>query len=155
MSYGEFALNGEGNRGALSGYRVLDLADEKGMFCSRLLADMGADVVRVEKTGQEPERSPFFIASNLGKRSVTLNLEAKPGRELFERLVKTADAIVESYQPGYLETLGLDYAALSQINPRLVMASITSFGQDGPYRDYKSSDLVASALGGSRSSSPE
>jgi crotonobetainyl-CoA:carnitine CoA-transferase CaiB-like acyl-CoA transferase len=107
-------------QGALSGYRVLDLTDDKGMLCSRLLADMGAEVVRVEK----------------------------PEPEIFKRLVKTADVLVESFAPGYLESLGLGYPELTQINPRLVMASVTAFGQSGPYRDYKSCDLVASALGG-------
>jgi len=136
------------NRSALSGYRVLDLTDDKGMLCSRLLADMGAEVIRVEKARGSSARSQFFEANNLGKRSVTLNLEVKPGQETFKSLVKTADVIVESYQPGYLEALGLSYSELSQINPRLVTASITNFGQSGPYRDYKSCDMVACALGG-------
>ncbi|MFC1928596.1 CaiB/BaiF CoA transferase family protein [Chloroflexota bacterium] len=142
-------MNGRENRdGALSGYRILDLTDEKGMLCSRLLADMGAEVVRIEKSGRELPGSPFFEANNLGKRSVTLSLEAKSGRELFKRLAKTADVVVESYRPGYLEALTLGYSELSEINPRLIMASITNFGQNGPYRDYKSDDIVASALGG-------
>ncbi len=138
----------ENGRSTLSGYRVLDLTDEKGMFCSRLLADMGAEVIRVEKVGGDSAQSSFFEANNLGKRSVTLNLEVEPGQELFRQLVKTADVVVESYQPGYLEALGLGYTALREINPRLIVASITNFGQNGPYRDYKSCDLVASALGG-------
>ncbi len=142
-------MNRQENRNSvLSGYRILDLTDEKGMLCSRLLADMGAEVVRVEKVRGDLARSPFFMANNLGKRSVTHNLEVKPGQELFKRLVKTADVVVESYQPGHLEALGLGYTELSQINPRLIMASITDFGQSGPYRDYKSCDMVASALGG-------
>ncbi len=136
------------DRSVLSGYRVLDLTDEKGMFCPRLLADMGAEVIRVEKVGRSQAKSPFFQANNLGKRSVTLNLEAKAGQELFKRLGKTADVIVEGYQPGYLETLGLGYTELSKINPRLIMAAITDFGQNGPYRNYKSDNMVASALGG-------
>ena len=102
-------------QGALS---VLDLTDERGRLCCRLLADMGAEVVRVEKP------------------------------ETLRRLVKTADVLVESFAPGYLPSLGLGYPQLAQINPRLVMASITPFGQSGPYRDYKSCDIVASALGG-------
>jgi len=105
---------------ALSVYRVLDLTDERGMLCPRLLADMGADVIRVEK----------------------------PEPEILRRLVETADVLVESFPPGYLPSLGLGYPELSQLNPRLVMASITAFGQSGPYRDYKSCDIVASALGG-------
>jgi crotonobetainyl-CoA:carnitine CoA-transferase CaiB-like acyl-CoA transferase len=105
-------------QGALSGYRILDLTDSKGTLCCRLLADMGAEVTRLEKP------------------------------EALKRLVKTADVLVESFPPGYLPSLGLGYAQLAQLNPRLVMASITPFGQSGPYRDYKSCDLVASALGG-------
>ncbi len=136
------------DRGALSGYRILDLTDEKGMLCSRLLADMGAKVIRVEKAGGNSARSIFFWETNTGKLDITLNLEAERGREIFRRLIKTADVVAESYQPGYLEALGLGYPELSQINPQLIMASITNFGQSGPYRDYKSCDMVASALGG-------
>lgn len=128
----------------LPGYRVFDLADEKGRLCSRLLADMGAKVIRVEAPGQDFPHDH----SNAGKRSISLNLETGQGQELFKRLIETADVLVESYPPGFLEALGLGYSRLSDINPRLVMASITNFGQTGPYRDYKSCDLVACALGG-------
>ncbi len=133
---------------ALSGCRVLDLTDKRGMFCSRLLSDMGAEVVRVERPREIPDRSLFFWATNLGKRGITLNIEAKEGQEIFKNLVGTADIVVESYHPRYLPALGLDYSELSIINPGLIMASITDFGQSGPYRDYKSCDLVSSALGG-------
>ena len=129
-------------QGALSGYRVLDLTDNKGMLCSRLLGDMGAEVVRIEKPASP---SPFYW-ENLGKQVITLDIELKP--EKFRRLVETADVLVESFSPGYLESLALGYPQLSQLNPRLVMASITGFGQSGPYRGYKSGDIVASALGG-------
>ena len=140
-------MNREGNgRGALSGYRVLDLTDEKGMLCSRLLADMGAEVIRVEKPGIVS--AGIFDEANRGKLDITLNIEGKPGQDIFKHLVKTTDVVVESYPPGYLEELGLGYAELSEINRRLVVASITDFGQDGPYRDYKSCDMVAGALGG-------
>ncbi len=134
--------------GALSGYRVLDLADEKGMLCSKLLADMGAEVIRVEKPGRGSAGSLFPDETNRGKLDITLNIEDKAGQDIFKRLVKTADVVVESYQPEYLEALGLGYPQLSEINPRLIMASITNFGQDGPNRHYKSSDMIASALGG-------
>jgi benzylsuccinate CoA-transferase BbsE subunit len=129
-------------QGALSGYRVLDLTDNKGMLCSRLLAGMGADVIRIEKQSSQDR----FCWENLGKRTLALDIERKP--ESFRRLAKTSDVLVESFAPGYLESLGLGYPQLVKINPRLVMASITDFGQSGPYRDYKSCDLVASALGG-------
>jgi len=139
----EFGL---GREGALSSYRILDLTDEKGILCSRLLADMGAEVIRVEKPGVDS--IGIFDEANRGKLDITLNIESKSGQNIFRRLIKTADAMVESYPPGYLELLGLSYPKLSETNPRLIMASITSFGQDGPYRDYKSCDMVASALGG-------
>ncbi len=139
----EFGL---GREGALSSYRILDLTDEKGILCSRLLADMGAEVIRIEKPGVESIGIPD--EANRGKLDITLNIESEFGQDIFRRLIKTADAVVESYPPGYLQTLGLDYHRISEINSRLVMASITGFGQDGPYRDYKSGDMVASALSG-------
>lgn len=139
----EFGL---GREGVLSGYRVLDLTDEKGMVCSRLLADMGAEVIRIEKPGVDSVG--ILNEANRGKLDITLNIENESGQDIFKGLVKTADAVVESYPPGYLELLGLGYHKLSETNPRLIMASITNFGQDGLYRDYKSCDMVASALGG-------
>ncbi len=128
----------------LDGCRVLELADEKGLFCGRLLAQLGAEVIRIEKPGQKPERQ----AANAGKRSISLDIEQKEGRELFSRLAGLSDIVLESFPPGHLEKLGMDYRALSAYNPRLVMASITHFGQTGPYRDYQSSALVSAALGG-------
>ncbi|HEY78739.1 MAG TPA: CoA transferase [Dehalococcoidia bacterium] len=135
-------------RGALTGYRVLDLTDEKGVFGSRLLADMGAEVIRVERPGTSPASSLFFWANNLGKRSITLDIEAGEGQDIFKKLAATADVVIESHTPGYLASIGIGYADLGKINPRLIMASITDFGQDGLYRDYCSCGLVASALGG-------
>ncbi len=133
-------------KGALSGYRILDLTDEKGMLCSRLLADMGAEVVRMEKPGDS--QSSSFLWENMGKRNIALNIEAEAGQGIFKKLVKSADVLVESFRPGYMESLGLGYPQLTEINSRLIMASITGFGQSGPYRDYKSSDLITSAMGG-------
>jgi crotonobetainyl-CoA:carnitine CoA-transferase CaiB-like acyl-CoA transferase len=132
----------------LSGYRILDLADEKGMFCARLLADMGAEVIRVEPPGTGPATSPEIGCLNAGKRRITLDLEKEAGRGLFRRLAAKADVVLETAAPGYLASLGLGYKELSQINPRLVMASITGFGQNGPCRDFKSHDLTLAALGG-------
>ncbi len=129
-------------KGPLSDYRVLELTDEKALLCGRLLAEMGAEVIRIEKA-----ESPFRW-ENLSKKSVTLNIEAKACQGLFQGMVEKADVLVESTPPGHLEPLGLSYSQLSKINPRLIMASITPFGQDGPYRDYKANDLVAGALGG-------
>jgi crotonobetainyl-CoA:carnitine CoA-transferase CaiB-like acyl-CoA transferase len=129
----------------LDKWRVLDLTDEKGMFCSKLLADMGAEVLRIEKPGADVPA----VYANTGKHSLSLNIEMEKGRELLRRIIPETAVVIESYRPGYLDSLALGYPELSRINPGLVMVSITDFGQTGPYRDYKSSDLVASALGGS------
>ena len=137
-------MNRQGS--TLSGYRALDLTDERGMLCSRYLADMGAEVIRIEKPGGSS--GSRFDWQNLGKRAITLDIDLKPGQEIFKRLVKSADVLVESYPAGYLEKLALGYPQLVKINPRLIVASVTDFGQNGPYRDYKSCDIVASALGG-------
>jgi len=147
---------------ALAGLRVLDLADDKAHFCSKLLADMGADVIKVEKPGGDssrwqrpfwggtphPERSLSFWYNNTGKQGITLNLESETGQEIFRELSQKSDVIVETCAPGYLNRLGLSYEALSRANPGLIMASVTGFGQAGPYIDYKSCDVVASAVGG-------
>jgi crotonobetainyl-CoA:carnitine CoA-transferase CaiB-like acyl-CoA transferase len=128
----------------LDGCRVLELADEKALFCGKLLAELGAEVIRIEKPGEKSGQT----AANAGKRCIYLDIENKEGRELFFRLIGISDIVVEGFSPGYLEKLGMDYKTLSAANPRLIMASITHFGQTGPYRDYRSSALVSSALGG-------
>jgi crotonobetainyl-CoA:carnitine CoA-transferase CaiB-like acyl-CoA transferase len=133
--------------GALSDYRIIDLTDEKGVFCSHLLADMGAEVIRiVSPHAGEDELS--YCYQNLGKKSITLDLQAAEGRRLFRKLVACADALVESYRRGYLGGMALGYPELSEINPALVMTSITGFGQSGPYRDYEWNDLTMAAMGG-------
>ncbi|MCX6024575.1 MAG: CoA transferase, partial [Chloroflexi bacterium] len=130
----------------LGPYRVLDLTNEKGLLAGKLMGDLGADVIKIEPPDgdaarnigpfyhdiPDPEKSLHWWAFNLNKRGVTLNLETEDGRDLFRRLVETADFVVESYAPGTMERLGLGYDELSKINPRLVMASITPFGQTGP-----------------------
>jgi crotonobetainyl-CoA:carnitine CoA-transferase CaiB-like acyl-CoA transferase len=147
---------------ALDDLRVLDLADEKGVYCGKVLAGLGAEVIKIEKPGGDAmrdngpfyhdiphrERSLYWWHFNTNKKSITLNLDTSDGREIFQRLVKTADVLVETYEPGYLDGLGLGYEALSKINPGLIMTSITHFGQRGPYRDYKGSDIVDLAMGG-------
>ena len=150
------------NDSLLQGIRVLDVADEKASFCSKLLADMGASVIKVEKPGGDasrnigpflnntphPERSLFFFYHNTNKRGITLNIEHNSGRDIFCRLLKKTDVLVETFPPGYLKGLGLDFEVLRDINPRLILASVTSFGQNGPRKHYQSCDLVASAMGG-------
>jgi len=148
--------------GFLPPYRVLDLADEKGVYCGKLLGDLGAEVIKVEPPSGDrmrsrgpfyhnevhPEKSLYFLYYNTSKGSITLNLEHSDGRAIFKRLIKTADALVESFPVGYLAGLGLDYPVLQELNPGLVMASITPFGQTGPLKDYKSSDLIVMGMSG-------
>ena len=143
-------------------YRVLDLSGPEAVFCGKLLADYGADVVRVEPPGGDPSRtrgpfagdregpdsSLYFLFYNTNKRSITLDLQSERGRELFRRLVSQADVVVESYPVGYMDSLGLGYESLRQLNPGIVVASVTPFGQTGPWKDYKSNDLVALAASG-------
>jgi len=146
----------------LEGCRVLDLTDEKGACCGRVLGDFGADVIVVEppvgstarqcgpfyKDQIEKEKSLFWFYTNANKRGITLNLESLEGREIFLRLLDSADVLVESGPPGRMDQLGLGYEELRRRKPSLVMTSITPFGQTGPYRDYAAEDLVLTALGG-------
>ena len=148
--------------GALAGLRILDLCDQKGALAGKLLAGLGADVVLVEPPGGGPmrslppfwqgappaDRSIFFWFYGSGKRGITLDLARPEGAELLHRLAAQADVVIESESPGRLAALGCGAAALRERNPRLVVASITPFGQRGPYRDWRTSDTVAQALGG-------
>jgi len=149
-------------KGMLSPYRVLDLTDEKGLMCGKLLGDLGADVIKIERPGGDsarsigpfyhdethPEKSLFWFALNASKRGITLDIETADGQEIFKRLGKGADFIIESFPPGYMDKLGLGYAELEKLNPGIIMASITPFGQSGPYKNYKASDIVVWAMGG-------
>ena len=118
--------------------------------CTKLLAGLGAEVVLVECPGPgDPERqtSASFQYLNTSKKSITLSLESAQGVEIFGRLARDSDVLVESFPPGYMDPRGLGYSSLGTLNPGLVYTSITPFGQTGPYRDYKGSDLVAQAMG--------
>jgi crotonobetainyl-CoA:carnitine CoA-transferase CaiB-like acyl-CoA transferase len=153
---------------ALSDVRVLDLTWYiAGPYCTKLLADYGADVIKIEKHGEgdparrmgpffqdDPhlEKSGLFLYLNTNKRGITLNLKSQTGKKIFEELVKNVDILVESFSPGVMERLGLSFKELEKINPKLVMTSISNFGQTGPYRDYKSSDLITFAMGGAMNS---
>ncbi len=148
--------------GLLDPYRVLDLTDEKGYFCGKLLGDLGADVIKIEPVRGDPgrdqgpfyhrekerEKSLFWFAYNSNKRGITLNLEHQRGQELLRQMVEGSDFLIESFEPGYLDHLGLGYSQLSKINPALVMVSITPFGQTGPYSTFKGPDIVVWAMGG-------
>jgi crotonobetainyl-CoA:carnitine CoA-transferase CaiB-like acyl-CoA transferase len=149
-------------RGMLAPYRILDLTNEHGFFCGKVLGDLGADVLKIEKPGgdpsrnigpfyhdiPDPEKSLYWWAFNTSKKGITLDIHTSDGKELFKKLVKKADVLLESFNPGYMDELNLGYAELNRINPRLVMTSISGFGQNGPYKDYKASDIVIWALSG-------
>jgi crotonobetainyl-CoA:carnitine CoA-transferase CaiB-like acyl-CoA transferase len=146
----------------LSSYRVIDLADDTGIFCGRILGDLGADVIKVEPLSGDSARNigPFHHDEHgaesslywqlyaINKRSVTLNIEASENRDSLLQLVRSSHFLVESFQPGYLDSLGLGYADLRRENPMLIYVSITPFGQTGPYRDLHATDMTGMALSG-------
>ncbi len=146
----------------LSHLRALDLTDDKGFLCGKILADLGVNVIKVEKPGGDPsrnigpfwggqlglERSLYWFAYNSNKKGITLDIEKSKGRETFKKLVSIADFVIESFPPDYLDKLGVGYQDLSRDNKKLIWASITPFGSQGPYRDYKDSDIVVMGLSG-------
>ena len=148
---------------ALTGIRVVDLTNNQaGPSCGQMLAWLGADVIKVEEPGRgdvarysQQDRpgadALFFLAFNANKRSLTLNLKHAGAQEVFRALLKTADVLLENFGPGVIERLGFGYPAVREINPRLVYASIKGFGSYGPYRDYKSYEPIAQAMGGAMS----
>lgn len=152
----------------LTGFRILDLTGELGPLGPKMLSDMGAEVIKIEKPAGSPERNlkPYynnepdpekslvFWAFNTGKKGITLNLESAQGKEIFLKLVKTADAVVESFDYGYMDKLGLGYKDLQKVNPKLVYTAITPYGQTGPYKEqgWKYTDLTLWAMGGTMAS---
>lgn len=153
---------GEKKCAMLSPYRALDLAGEMGLLCGKVLGDLGVDVIKVEKPDGDdarklgpfyhdtpgPENSLLWWAYNTSKRGVTLDLEDTQGRQLFKKLVMETDFVIESFPPGYMADLGIGYADLEELNPGVIMISISPFGQTGPYRSFKTSDIVSFAMGG-------
>ena len=150
--------------GALSDIRVLDFTHYiPGPYATKLLADYGADVLKVEQPGigdgarrigpfpgdvPHPEKSGTFLHLNTNKRSITLNLKSSGAQEIVRQLVKDVDVVVESFRPGQMAAFGMDYKTLRSVNPQIVMSSISNFGQTGPYRDFKTSDLIIYGMGG-------
>jgi len=148
----------------LSDIKVLDLTWYiAGPYCTKLLADYGADVIKVERPGEgdparklgpffkddpHPEKSGLFLHLNTNKKSITLDLKSEWGKRVIKELVREVDVLVEGFSPRVIPSLGLDYETLEHINPRLVMTSISSFGQTGPYRDFKASELIIYGMGG-------
>jgi crotonobetainyl-CoA:carnitine CoA-transferase CaiB-like acyl-CoA transferase len=150
------------NAGPLKGIHVLDLADDKASFCSKLLADLGARVIKIEKPGGDasrnsgpfwkdsphPERSLSFWFNNTNKLGMTLDIDKSAGKKILLRLLKKTDILVETSPPGYLSEVGLGFEVLRGTNPRIILVSVTGFGQTGPHSTYKSCDLIAAAMGG-------
>lgn len=142
----------------LSGINVLDLTRVvSGPFCTMMLADFGAEVIKVESFGGDPSRvtgitgkgeNPYFVNLNRSKRSIMINLKAENGKEIIRRLVKWADVLVENFRPGVMERLGLGYEQLIKINPRLIYAAVSGFGKTGPYKDRPAFDFIAQAVSG-------
>ena len=156
-------MNEQSNATALlPGYRVLDLTSAVGALCGKLLGDLGLDVIKIEPPdgGAARREPPFanrhahregslrFAYLNAGKRSITLDLTKPSARSLLLQLVKRADVIVEDFAPGYLSGLGLSYEALLEKQSKLILVSISGFGQDGPYANYQTTDLIGNAMGG-------
>jgi crotonobetainyl-CoA:carnitine CoA-transferase CaiB-like acyl-CoA transferase len=141
---------------ALARFRVLDLSRVRaGPTCVRQLADFGADVIKIETppslehdTMGGPRDGPDFQNLHRNKRSITLNLKDKEGVAIFMKLAKTADVVVENYRPDVKFRLGIDYESLRKVNPRIILASISGFGQDGPYRGRPGFDQIAQGMGG-------
>lgn len=149
---------------ALSNIRVLDFTQTiAGPYCTKLLADYGADVIKVERPGTgddarrmgpfpkdepHPEKSGMFLHLNTNKRSITLDLKTARGQQIARDLVTKVDAVVESFRPGTMDGFGLGYDALSNLNPALTYTSISNFGQTGPYRDWRGSEIIFYGMGG-------
>lgn len=152
----------ENRQSLLSSFRVLDLTDELGFLCGKILGDLGAEVIKVERPGGDaarligpfyedqihPEKSLYWFAFNNNKKGITLDLEKPRGREIFAQLAARSHFVVESFSPGRLTELNLDYSALSRIQPRLILTSITPFGQTGPYSRFRASDIEIMAMSG-------
>ena len=150
------------SEGMLNCYRVLDIADHTASLCGKVLGDLGADVIKIEKPGGDPMRmigpyvhnsgdtedSLYWCAYNSGKRGITLDIENPEGRGVFRRLARGADLIIESSTPGHLKDLDLDYDTLRKTNPGLIMTSVTPFGQTGPKAHHAASDITLWAAGG-------
>ena len=151
------------SEGALEGVKVLDLTHHiAGPWCTKLLADHGAEVLKVERPEGDParrigpffhdeisdEKSLLFLYLNTSKQGVTINLKSQQGLRMLRELVKDAHLLVENFSPRVMPSLGLDYSTLRELNPSLVMVSISNFGQTGPYRDYRATEIVEYALGG-------
>ncbi|MBN1190237.1 MAG: CoA transferase [Dehalococcoidales bacterium] len=146
----------------LNGCRALDLSDEKGFLCGKILADLGVEVIKIEKPEgdparkigpfwgdqADPEKSLYWLAYNSNKKGITLDIETADGLDVFLKLAETADFVIESFDPGYMDMLGLGYSDLNDLKKGIIYVSISPFGQSGPYSEYKYSDIAVMAMTG-------
>jgi len=146
----------------LNGLRALDLTNEGGFFCGKVLAHLGVDVIKVEKPGGDksreigpfyhdvwdPQRSLYWFSYNSNKKSITLNIEIEEGKRIFRKLANNSDFVIESFSPGYMDEMGLGYEDIRKINHKNIFVSISPFGQTGPYKSYEASDITLMAMSG-------
>ena len=142
----------------LTGLKVLDLTRVvSGPFCTMLLADLGADVIKIEAPEGDPSRvtgimgkgeNPYFVNLNRNKRTITVDMKQEEGKEIVRRLAKRSDVLVENFRPGVMDRLGLGYSQLRILNPALIYTAISGFGKSGPYKDRPAFDFIAQAMSG-------
>jgi len=148
--------------GLLSGARILDLSHMlAGPFGSMMMGDLGAEIIKIEPPEGDPMRrmgphffateSAYYLSTNRSKKSMTLNLQTERGRAIFYELVRVSDVVYDNFRPGITQKLGIDYATLKRINPRIIACSISGFGQTGPYRDRPAFDIAIQGLSGAMS----
>jgi benzylsuccinate CoA-transferase BbsE subunit len=147
---------------ALEGIKVLDLTEGRGLYAGKMLADFGADVIKIEPPGGSParqippfkddipgpENSLYFVNFNTNKRGIILNLDSSAGKDIFKRLVTRSDVVIEDFPPGTLKDRGLDHPILRELNRKLILASVTAFGPEGPFSRFAANDMVSFAAGG-------
>lgn len=146
--------------GALAGVRILDLTRVlAGPFCTMILGDLGAEVIKVEGTSNKDEtrawgppytgkESAYYLCANRNKQAISLNLKTDAGKEVFKKLVTKSDVVVQNFKTGTLDKLGLGYETMKEINPKVILASITGFGNTGPYKDQAGYDYIIQAMSG-------
>ena len=147
-------------KGALDGIRILDVSRVlAGPFCSMILGDLGAEVIKIEHNASGDEtrgwgppfvngESAYYLCANRNKQSMTLNLKSEEGKKIFSKLAFTSDVVIQNFKSGTLEKMGLGYSQLKAINPGLILASITGFGSTGPYKDLPGYDYIIQAMSG-------
>ena len=147
------------NKGLLDGVRVLDLTRVlAGPYCGMMLADMGAEVIKIELPGRGDDsrkngpfvngESAYYMNLNRNKRGMTLDLKSEEGKRIFKELVKKSDIVLENYRPGVMKRLGLDYEELKKINPAIIYGAVSGFGQYGPYSQRAGYDILGQAMRG-------